>query len=64
MIGYDMIGSFPALCQRYYHNLLSYKTKQVVGCYFWNNMLLSTVKSQLVHYLKRYVVGITIESRQ
>ena len=41
MIGYDTIGSFPALCKRHYHNLLSYKTKQIIGYYFWNDILIS-----------------------
>ena len=37
MIGYAL----PAVCKRHYHNLLSYKTKQIIGCYVWNDILIS-----------------------
>ena len=35
-----MIGSLPAVCKCHYHNLLSYKTKQIIGCYFCNDILI------------------------
>ena len=49
MIGYAL----PAVCKRHYHNLLSYKTKQIIGCYFRIISLYLSVKNQLDHYLKQ-----------
>ena len=35
-----MFASFPAVGKHHYRNLLSYKTKQIIGCYFWNDILI------------------------